>query len=647
MAIDFEKELNAEQLAAVRAGDGPLLVLAAAGTGKTRTLVFRVAYLMEQGIAPDRILLLTFTNRSAREMLDRAVALAGVEVGGLWGGTFHHMSNRMLRRHAPLVGLPHDYTILDREDTESLVAECIKQKGFARSEFPKKGVLLEVFAHAINSRRPLEDVARQRFSELAVAPEDIVAVHRAFVARKRELRALDFDDLLVEAARLLAEHPDVLGHYQRQFIHILVDEYQDTNPIQSELVDRLGAGHGNVLVVGDDFQSIYSWRGADCRNILGFPDRYPTASVVKLETNYRSTPDILAVANACIRGNPKQFQKVLRATRPAHCKPRVVYLRTGDQQAEYVAREIGRLRAAGLRCADIAVLYRAHFHCMELQMYLARAHVPFVVTSGVRFFEQAHIKDVCSLLRIMTMPEDELAFNRVVGLLHGAGPRTVEKAWQALDRRFDAGAAAQRAVLRRQFKAQTLADFDRLEPVFAAHGGHTPDAGTVIDDFVHRFYGRYVEAAFENGDRRLEDVEEMALFTAKYPTTEEFLAEVALMTNLDAESETLGRRGAETDAVRLSTVHQAKGLEWRAVIVLWLTDGMFPSSRALSESPEAEEEERRLFYVTVTRAKDELCLCVPELRFMRDGGVFPCKPSRFIEEIDAGLVREMRPSGYG
>ena len=643
--IDFERELNPEQRAAATAGDGPLLVLAAAGTGKTRTLVYRVAYLMERGIAPDRILLLTFTNRAAHEMLDRAVSLAGVEVGGLWGGTFHHMSNRMLRRHAPRLGLASDYTILDRDDTESVIAECVKTLKLQHKEFPKKSVLMEVFGQAVNMRRPIEDLVRERFAELPVDPADILAVHRAFAARKRELKALDFDDLLVEGARLLGECPDVLDRYQRQFVHVLVDEYQDTNPIQAELVDRLAAGYGNVMVVGDDFQSIYAWRGADYRNILSFPERYPESDIIKLETNYRSTPEILDVANACIRGNPRQFQKVLRPTRPARAKPRLVYLHSGDAQAEFVVREIDRLCRAGLRFRDIAVLYRAHYQCMETQMRLTRERIPFVITSGIRFFEQAHIKDVCSLLRLLLSPEDEMAFARLLGLLHGAGARTAAKAWHALGRRFDAGDPAQRATVVKTLRPVSRADWERLETVFAQHGGRPVDAGRVLDEFLDAFYRRYAEGAFDNPDRRIEDIEEMALFTATFENVETFLNEVALMTNLDAESETLARRNGEQDVVRLSTVHQAKGLEWRAVIVLWATEGMFPLARAVAEDPDAEEE-RRLFYVAVTRAKDELSLCVPQMRLMRDGGAYPCQPSRFISEIDRDLLREVGTAYY-
>ncbi len=645
MPIDFDHELNPQQLEAVTAGDGPLLVLAAAGTGKTRTLVFRVAYLMEQGVAPDRILLLTFTNRAAREMLDRAVSLAGVEVSGMWGGTFHHMSNRILRRNAARLGLPSDYTILDRDDTESIIAECVKTLKLQHKEFPKKQVLMEVFGQAVNMRKPIEDLVRQRFADLPVDPADVLAVHSAFAKRKRELKALDFDDLLVEGARLLQECPDVLERYQRQFVHVLVDEYQDTNPIQAELVDRLGAGYGNVMVVGDDFQSIYAWRGADYRNILSFPERYPSAGVVKLETNYRSTPEILAVANACIRGNPRQFQKELRPTRPSRSKPRRVNLLSGEAQAEFLVREIDRLCRTGLRFSDIAVLYRAHYHSMEAQMRLTRERIPFVITSGIRFFEQAHIKDVCALLRLLSAPEDEMAFARLMGLLRGAGARTAAKAWQVLGRRFDAGDAAQRARVHATLRPQTRVEWERLDPLFAIHGGRPFDAGQVIEEFLDVFYRRYAEGAFDNAERRLEDIQEMALFTATFSSVEAFLGEVALMTNLDAESETLARRNSDQDAVRLSTVHQAKGLEWRAVIVLWATEGMFPLARSLVDEPDAEEE-RRLFYVAVTRAKDDLCLCVPHMRMMRDGGAYPCEPSRFIREIDPGLLKEIGTAYY-
>jgi len=641
--VDFKKDLNKEQLAAATAPEGRVLVLAAAGTGKTRTLVYRVAYLVETGVGSDRILLLTFTNRAAREMLERAQKLVGPGVGGVWGGTFHHFANRILRRHAPLLGFRCDYTILDRDDSRSLVANCVKDLDLNGKEFPKPDVLVGLFSASTNTETPLDQVVEARMGDFVVEPRDIVRVWEEYRKRKRKLDAMDFDDLLVNCRALFRDSDEALGTYRRQFVHVLVDEYQDTNTIQAELVDML-AECGNLLVVGDDFQSIYSWRGADFRNIMSFPRRYPDALSCKLETNYRSVPEILAVANACIAGNPEQFQKTLRPTREACGKPRVAKMRDGAEQARYVVDLIVNLQREGYRLSDIGILYRAHFHAMELQMELTRQRVPYVITSGARFFEQVHVKDVCSVLRLLENASDELAFLRLVGLLTGVGPRTAARIWNKLGGRFDAQEEGQRKLLREALRGPAHGAWEGIEHVLTAYKDEdlSEDGGEVIHRFVEAFYGQYLVNSYENHERRADDIRELMLYTANFESVERFLSDVALLTNLDAEVDSLTAAGH--DALRLSTVHQAKGLEWSVVIVLWVAEGMFPSARSLKDSLSGESEERRLFYVAVTRAKDELHLCVPEVRRRRDGGVTYCSPSRFVDEIPQELVEEVRPS---
>jgi DNA helicase-2/ATP-dependent DNA helicase PcrA len=631
--VAFEKELNREQLAAVTAPDGPVLVIAAAGTGKTRTLTYRVAWLVARGFEPDRILLLTFTNKAAREMLERARALVGDSVGGLWGGTFHHMANRILRRHADAVGYPFDYTILDQDDARSLLKSAADELDLNGKHFPKPDVLLSIFGLASSREQPVLVAAAQRLGGWDIDLQDVARVHELYERKKRDLHAMDFDDLLTNGLRLFRERPDILSRYRERFAHILVDEYQDTNAVQAAWVDILAEERRNLLVVGDDFQSIYSWRGADFRNILSFPQRYPDVRIFKLETNYRSTPGILDVANACIAGNPEQFQKTLRPTRPPTRPPVVARLRDGDQQALYIVDRVRRLRAAGRALRDIAVLYRAHFHALELQLLLARERIPFLITSGTRFFEQAHIKDVCAPLRLLANPGDELAFHRLMQLFPKMGRKTCDKIWSALDRRFPLRDPAARARVRDLLPAAARAMWADLEGVFAA-----ADAGPaeVIEKFVAAFYDRYAVETFENYERRKEDLEELVLFTSQFRSATEFLSEVALLTNLDAEVD--DPHAAHTDAVRLSTIHQAKGLEWPSVFVIWLAEGMFPSERALRESG-GESEERRLFYVATTRAKDDLFLCAPALRRTRDGGVQYHPLSRFVREIPPSLVR--------
>jgi len=640
--IDFKKSLNEEQLAAVLAPDGPLLVLAAAGTGKTRTLVYRVAHLVERGISPDRILLLTFTNRAANEMLERARQLVGPGISGVWGGTFHHMANRILRRHAPHVGFAHDFTILDRDDSKTLVSNCVKDLNLKSKEFPKPDVLLGLFSSAANTESSVAKTAETRFRDGDVDIDAVVRVYNAYEAGKRKLGALDFDDLLINCLKLFREKADVLGSYQTQFLHVLVDEYQDTNIIQAEMVDKVATKNRNVLVVGDDFQSIYSWRGADYRNIMSFPKRYGDARIYKLETNYRSVPEILEVANACIAGNPEQYQKTLRATRKAHRKPTVLRMRDGSEQARCIVEQLRTLSRSGTRMSDIAILYRAHYHAMELQLELTRERIPYAITSGVRFFEQAHIKDVCSILRVLENEKDEMAFTRLLGFLPGLGPKTAQKMWNELGGRFNANDAVQRTKLRSMMRAGSREAWNAIEPILAAYREEhlDEDGGEVIHRFVEAFYERHAANVFEDDERRLDDIRELILYTSDFETVQGFLSDIALLTNLDAEVENL--KTDEKDAVRLSTVHQAKGLEWPVVIILWMSEGMFPSARSLEESESGEAEERRLFYVAVTRAKDELCLCVPEVRRTRDGGVMYYATSRFIEEIPRELVKEVR-----
>ncbi len=636
----FAKALNGEQLAAVMAPDGPILVLAAAGTGKTRTLVYRVAHLVFSGVPPEAILLLTFTNKAAREMLDRARQLVGDGVSSLWGGTFHHMANRILRRHASLLGYAPDYTILDSDDSESLVKKAVKELKLDTETFPKAQVVLAAISHAANTGKPLREVLTARFQDmLDVNLEAMLAVGGRYAAAKLKMGAMDFDDLLVNGLRLFKEHPDVLRHYQGRFRHVLVDEFQDTNAVQSEWVHAIAATHRNLLVVGDDFQSIYSWRGADYRNIMTFKDRYTDARIFKLETNYRSTPEILEVANACIAGNPEQFQKHLRSVREKHLLPVSARIRDGDAQGRYIAEQVRRLQRAGYRPDEMAVLYRAHYHAMELQLYLTRERIPFVITSGIRFFEQAHIKDVCALLRLFQNPRDSLSFTRLLELLPGVGLRTSQKVWDKLGQSFVPQDEAQRRQVGEVLPAAARVGWKAIAQVFerGCEGtGMTP--ADLIEEFLEKFYKGHLQRVFENAENRLEDIQEMARFTGKYATLEAFLSEVALMTNLDAEASTVEDRAS----LRLSTVHQAKGLEWKVVFVLWATDGMFPQTRAITENADGEAEERRLFYVAITRAKDELFLCQPEIRRGRDGSINFCRQSRFVVEIPKGLLREVR-----
>ena len=636
--MNFRDSLNEEQYAAVSAPDGPSLVIAAAGTGKTRTLVYRVAWLIEQGVDPNHILLLTFTNKAAREMLDRAHALTGGAVSGMLGGTFHHLANRLLRQHAREIGFGHDYTILDSDDAKKLMKSCTDELDLADEHFPKPQVLLSLYGLASGSQKPLDGLAYDWFSEAPIDIGDVLKLRDHYVTRKKALNVMDFDDLLFYVLKLFQTSDYVRTLYQERFRYVLVDEYQDTNTIQAEWVHLLAGKHKNLMVVGDDFQSIYSWRGADYHNFLAFPERYPDTQIYKLETNYRSTPEILDVANACIKGNPMQFQKELRAVRESLAEPVLALLRDGDEQARYVIAKIEELKRKGTALSEIAVLYRSHFHAMELQMALTHARFPFQVTSGIRFFEQAHVKDSCTLLRLLENPSDELAFKRLLEMFPKLGPKTADKIWKKLGSRFEARKPEAHLQLLAALPSAAGSIWKEIQPVCLAYDQEhlCEDPGEIIYRFNKAFYGEYLIETFDNAKHRQEDLDSLIDFTARFETCAEFLSEMALLTNLDTEAETAT---ASQDCVRLSTVHQAKGLEWKAVFVIWLNEGLFPSAKS-TEQVGGEAEERRLFYVAATRAEDRLFLCAPQLRRKHDGGCIFYEPSKFIREIPPHLLKQ-------
>ncbi|MCU0858024.1 MAG: ATP-dependent helicase [Pontiellaceae bacterium] len=643
--MNFHEQLNEEQYAAVSAPDGPSLVIAAAGTGKTRTLVYRVAWLIEQGVDPNRILLLTFTNKAAREMLDRAHALTGGAVSGLLGGTFHHLANRLLRQHAREIGFGHDYTILDADDSRKLMKSCAGELELDDEHFPKPQVLLSLYGLASGSQKPLDDLAYDWFDDAPFDIGDVLKLRDHYVARKKALNVMDFDDLLLYALKLFQTSEYVRSLYQERFQYVLVDEYQDTNTIQAEWVHLLAGKHKNLMVVGDDFQSIYSWRGADYQNFLSFPRRCPDTKIYKLETNYRSTPEILDVANACIKGNPFQFQKTLHAVRGRIADPTLALLRDGDEQAHYVISKIEELRRKGTKLSDIAVLYRSHFHAMELQMALTHARFPFQITSGIRFFEQAHIKDTCTVLRLLENPQDELAFKRLLELFPKIGPKTADKIWKKFGSRFEARKPEAHTALLAALPAAAALVWREIQRVFLAYEKEnlSEDPGEIIYRFNEAFYSEYLVETFDNARHRQEDLDSLIDFTSRFETCAAFLSEMALLTNLDAEAET---SPAAQEGIRLSTIHQAKGLEWKTVFVLWLNEGLFPSFKSV-EQVGGESEERRLFYVAVTRAEDRLFLCSPKMRWKHDGGAIPCSPSIFIREIPEHLLKRESGFSYG
>ena len=673
--IDYDSELNEQQRAAVTAPPGPLLVIAGAGSGKTRTLTYRVAYLLENGIDPRNILLLTFTNKAARQMLDRVANLLPVDASGIWGGTFHSIGNRMLRRHGTALGYGNGFTIMDREDQKDLINTVIADAGIDPKEirFPKGDVLAEIFSFIVNTECVVEELLAERFPYFLPLLDRIREVHARYEKKKKATNSMDFDDLLEKTLRMLKEHEGIASFYRRQFQFILVDEYQDTNKIQADLIDTLARDHRNVMVVGDDAQSIYSWRGANFQNILEFPKRYPDAQVFKIEMNYRSVPEILQVANSAIAANVEQFEKNLSPTRESQgVKPAVVALNDGAEQAQFVAQRILELRDEDVDLNEIAVLYRAHYHAIELQLELSRRGIPYQITSGIRFFEQAHIKDVTAFLRLVANPRDEVAFKRMVKLLPGIGNKSADNLWKSWDAKIvaataevaadpaangDADAAAEAPARAESvtapgydgsfgdvLRAMTVAprskkSWDQLAHTLdeIAPGGQPNPPSEMITSVVEAIYDDYAKLNFTNYELRREDLNQMAAFARQFKDLNEFLSQLALISNVDAEA--VPNQAADKEAVSLSSVHQAKGLEFHTVFLIWLTDGMFPSSRSLDRRQELEEE-RRLFYVAITRARDELYLSYPHMRLNAGYGDIFQRPSRFLKEIPPALVED-------
>ncbi|MEY3607986.1 MAG: hypothetical protein RLZZ447_774 [Verrucomicrobiota bacterium] len=645
--IDFRAELNDEQFHAVTAEPGPLLVLAGAGSGKTRTLTYRVAYLLSQGVRPGEILLLTFTNKAAKEMLHRVHELTGVEPGRFWGGTFHSIGHRTLRLHGETIGLPRSFTILDAEESEGVLRDAVDalDKGFFKDKtHPKPGPLHAILSMARNTQLTLAETVQRFFPQHEEIRDRLPEFARAYAERKRAGCQLDYDDLLELWLDLLRRSPETREYFAHRFRHVLVDEYQDTNVLQSQIVDLIGSHH-RVMAVGDDAQCIYTWRGANVENILTFPDRHPGTVIHRIETNYRSTPQILALANGVLLAQPRgrAFEKELRPHRANSEKPYYVQTMDGREQAQFIVQRIRGLIDEGCSLRDIAILYRAHFQALDIQLELARLQIPYQITSGVRFFEQAHVRDLVALLRFVFNPADTAAWGRIAVLLPKVGDKNAQKLHAA---------ALDHARLMQQDFVDALGTDDvasrvprdaREEwPKFTASLRQVRDVmrtlkpHNAVEIALDGWYGDYLKGAYANYESRLDDLRSLVGFAGRHEDMHELLAQVMLL-----GSETGDRSADPTeDALRLTTVHQAKGLEYAAVFLIGLAEGSFPLRRAIEAGD--VEEERRLFYVAVTRARDELYLCFPKLN-TKGGPAMLQSPSRFLEELPPDLYQPLRP----
>jgi DNA helicase-2/ATP-dependent DNA helicase PcrA len=640
MDAAFLEKLNDQQRAAATFGNDPLLIIAGAGTGKTNTLAHRVAWLISRGMNPARVLLLTFTRRAAAEMLRRVEAILGTiantkaapaaMAGRVWGGTFHAMANRLLRIYGQQLGLGENFTLADRSDAEDLLNEVRAEIGLDSGDvrFPRKGTCLAIYSRCVNAHEPVDLVLKQHFPWCAAYPEQLKKLFRAYTQRKQEQAVLDYDDLLLYFFHLM-EDESLAADVRGRFDAVLVDEYQDTNALQARTLKRLSPEGKGLTVVGDDAQSIYSFRAATVHNILDFPATWPGATVVKLEQNYRSVQPILEATNAVIALCLNRYNKDLFSTRKSKQKPALVTLVDENQQCDYVIRKCIEHLEAGIPLKRQAVLFRTAHHSDALEVELARRNIPFVKYGGLKFLEATHVKDVLSILRVAENPRDSTSAFRILQLLDGVGPAHAKRAIAHLSsRRYDL--KAWESFPSPAAAAGQWGDFVNMLVKIAPN--HLPLPEQIAD--VRRFYAPILEKRYDQADVRRRDLDQLEQICTNFGSRSQMLTDLTL----DPPSATQDLADPplrEEDWLVLSTIHSAKGCEWDAVYVIHAADGNIPSDMATGSEGEIEEE-RRLFYVALTRARDFLEVCVPLRYYQKKHGMGDrhtfAQPSRFLPE---------------
>lgn len=631
--INYEAELNAAQYEAVMHGNGPALVIAGAGTGKTRTLVYRVARLIEDNNPPESILLLTFTRKSASEMLRRASSLLDGRAQNVAGGTFHSFALHALRSFAMKLGYSQSFTILDQSDSEDAVnlirSNFIGHKVSKR--FPQKATLSKINGLMMNKRASLAEILEKYFPHYEDDAPQIEEILNRFADYKKRHNLMDYDDLLLNLLKLLKEHPDARRSINERHRFLLIDEYQDTNRIQHEIALELAGERRNIMAVGDDAQSIYSFRGADFQNILFFPESFPQCAIYKIEENYRSTQPILDLTNEIIKDSLFKYQKELYTRQTGGETPKVIAAATERLQSEFIVQQLLELREEGIALEEMAVLFRNSFHSFDLEIELEKANIKFVKFGGLRFIETAHIKDLVAFLKIVFNPKDAVSWQRVLLLLPGVGPTSANQ----IIEKFTGGQAD---FASRGFLKEIKRGRERLEELFSTLEEAAMERLDVAErlEVAIDFYKPLLREKYDDWQKRERDIEVFLNIAAGYRSIASFLNDIAL----DPPTESLSQmeeETKETEFVTLSTIHTAKGLEWRAVFLIWALEGRFPSSKAADEV-DSIEEERRLFYVACTRAKERLYITYPTNIYDRESGFVLSKPSRFIANISEELA---------
>ncbi len=630
--IDYENELNQAQLEAVLHKDGPLLIIAGAGSGKTRTLTYKVARLIEDGVSPENILLLTFTRRAAREMISRAENILGAGLGKITGGTFHSFANMILRRYARFADLKNNFTVIDRSDAEDVVNH-IRGKIIDKKEkrFPKKSTILDIYSKTINKDIPLDAIVKKEYKQFEHCTEKLIEIANAYNNYKKERSMLDYDDLLLYLKALLMSNEEVRKQISLKYKYVLIDEYQDTNSIQAQIVRLIASEHNNVTAVGDDSQSIYSFRGANFKNILEFPNLYEGCKIVTLEQNYRSSQNILDFANKILEQAKEKYSKELFSTIQSSEKPAIICCENTHTEGEFVVQRILEFcNEDGLSLDDIAVLSRSASLMFDVETQLVKQKIPYRKIGGLKFTETAHVKDITAYLRIILNPYDEISLNRILLLQKGIGVSTINKLLPVLTIQGSKATADMLPV-----KPSQRADLGNLLTLLSEARNQIADP-KVVTEKVLAYYEPILMEHYDDASKRLKDFDHILYLSSKYLNLEDFLSDMALEPPDSSITDT--EEGAVMDeCLTLSTIHGAKGTEYKAVFVIGAVDGRFPSMYSF-HSPEELDEELRLFYVAVTRAKTYLYVSYPIDMFDRATGMVLSKPSRFTENISPEIL---------
>ncbi len=626
--VDYENELNEAQFEAVQVKDGAVLVIAGAGTGKTKTLTYRVARLIEDGVKPQNILLLTFTRKAANEMLNRATSVLDERCENVAGGTFHSFANMILRKYSKVLGLKNNFTIMDSSDAEDVINHLTAKLYPKKTKrFPKKSTILEIYSKSVNKELPTKKVIEEEFSQFEHCTEQIIEIHKAYVQYKRENSLFDYDDLLLYLKFLMEDHDDIRKRLSNQYKYILVDEYQDTNTLQADIIKLLASEHNNVMAVGDDAQCIYAFRGANYRNIMDFPKMFKDVKIIKLEQNYRSTQSILNLTNKIISRAKEKFTKTLFTDKKGGEKPALICAKDSQMEAEFICQRVLELLDEDVELSDICVLARNARMSFNLEIELSKRNIPFQKFGGPKFMETAHIKDIIAHLRVLLNPDDEISLSRIMLLLKGVGAQTVNSVIPIIKSTSEFNL--------KLLPSKKSKNFEPLFNMLNKERNSNKDLTKIVEDVIE-YYRPILKDKYDDYSKREKDLEHFVYLSTQYKKLDNFLSDLALEPP-NRSVEGMYKNNIKDDCLTISTIHSAKGLEWDSVFIIGAVDGRFPSAYSFN-SPEEMDEELRLMYVATTRAKNNLYITYPVDMYDYSTDMVLSKPSRFLDDIDDDIL---------